>query len=128
MWWVLLNVWAIVANLLLVIVTLTIFSGLETRFEILVIAILGLIYTALRGAGLTAGKTNAGFFILLNKDLNYIRQRLRDDVSEREQEVRKAEADLTRFMVAYGIEGFGLLIVSLICAYHLLTALWQSSP
>jgi hypothetical protein len=128
-------VWRVVSNLIQLLVVLYIFSKLNERFEVIVIAVLGLIYTALRSMGWGLFMAFTGMERLLDREFLLLRRLLNDqtlqDDDERDlilTEDWKAVAALKtklmeRAMFKSYIDALFVGVIWIICLYQLFTYL-----
>ena len=123
MWTGLGYAWRVVSNLLQVLIVLYIFSRLDVRFEIIVVAILGLIYVTIRTISLNTAYLLTNIVVFAEKDFVFIRKNLGDDVSAREKEDSVAENKLPQMMFRVAIDGVGLSLIGIVCLYQLFNAL-----
>jgi hypothetical protein len=128
-------VWRVASNLIQLLVVLFIFSKLNVRFEVIVIAVLGLIYTALRtmGFGLFLAFTNLER--LLDREFLQLRSLLSDqtlqDDDERDlvltEDWKAVSAEKAKLMdraiyKSY-IDALFVMVIWIICLYQLFTNL-----
>jgi hypothetical protein len=106
-----------------IVFVLYIFSRLNDRFEIIVVAILGMIYVTIVSINLNAASMMASLVIIFEKDIIFIRKKLGDDVSERLKETREAESKMLHAWLKVAISGFSYFLIGLICLYQLFSVL-----
>jgi hypothetical protein len=109
--------------LLKVLIVLYVFSRLNVRFEIIVVAILGLIYVAVLHVGAGLELILAKFLVGWEKDFIFIRKHIGDDIREREMEFRGIEKKLKGWFAPWMIEGVTNLAITGICLFELFTTL-----
>jgi hypothetical protein len=119
--------WRFLSAVLQVLFVLYVFSRLDVRFEIIVVAILGLIYASIRGLDAALAPVLANIIVRWEKDFIAIRKHIGDDDGgERETEVPVPAAERALRRVTFtstAIELITLWLITLICLYELFTAL-----
>jgi|SRR6516225_215770 len=117
MWAFLKFAWRVISNLLQILIVLYVFSRLSVRFEIIVVAILGLIYATIRSIAFGIWYMLINIVVGANNDFIFIRKHIGDDVTEREEEARIGHSKATQTFYKNAIDGVTLSIISLICLY-----------
>jgi hypothetical protein len=123
MWAVFKFAWRVISNLLQILIVLYVFSRLSARFEIIIVAILGLIYVTIRGVAFGIWYMLVNIAYGANNDFIFIRKHIGDDVTEREEEAKTAHGQATQTFYKNAIDGVALSIISLICLYQLFVVL-----
>ena len=122
-------IWTVVINLIAVAVALAIFSNLYSKFEIIVIALLGLIYISIQGFVMMYGKTTAELVFGLDGEFRRIRSMLRSDINDGEiekkelEEVEAAKKKVSHAAVKMYINIFFMVVVYIIILWNLFGAL-----
>lgn len=116
-------IWRVLNNLVLIVLVWAILGTLHTRLEVLLVSILGLIYTAVRGVGLGQGYSLMLLGTGLDAEFRRIRFLLKAPPEQYEKEALvEMERKQSHAMAFLFINSVGLTIVSLLCLYFLLTA------
>jgi hypothetical protein len=115
--------WHVISNVLQILIVLYVFSRLQVRFEVIVVAILGLIYVTIQGIGFGIRLMMGMLTINVQKDLIFIRKKMGDNVSAREKEASATESKMTSMPFTLLIDGVGFSLIFLICLYQLFNAL-----
>jgi hypothetical protein len=116
-------VWRIVSNVIQLLVVLYVFSKLKGGFDVIVIAVLGLIYTTLRTMGWALGMTFAKLGQGLSDEFIRLRRLLGDQTEEAEVELSEHVKLLRRQLAKSYIDLVFVAIISLYCIYQLLNIL-----
>ncbi len=117
--------WTIAVNCFYLFIILAVFDKLDHRPEAVVVAILGLIYVAVRTTGMGLGWAHGHTLFHLNKQLLRIRSRLNDPPTEVEiEDMKKYEKIEREGMPKLIINGLFLSITSLACLWFLWIELW----
>jgi hypothetical protein len=117
-------VWRVAVNVVELFVVLYIFYHLNARFEIIVIAVLGLIYTTIRTVAwaLFHGLNNLGRN--LGREFLYLQSLLGDQtVEERAREASEQAKRADRVIMKTYIDGFFISAIWIVCFYQLLANL-----
>jgi hypothetical protein len=93
--------WHVISNVLQILIVLYVFSRLQVRFEVIVVAILGLIYVTIQGIGFGIRLMMGMLTINVQKDLIFIRKKMGDNVSAREKEASATESKMTSIVHAF---------------------------
>jgi hypothetical protein len=113
--------WAIAAGLLPLVIVLYVFSHLEHRFEIIVVAILGASYATIGINNAINGYAMVVLGALAEREFTLIRKRLGDDeVSGRKKEFF-SNMEGNEYAVGWLLTSSFLIL--LVCLYHLFHAL-----
>lgn len=123
MWAVLKYAWRVILSVLQILIVLYVFSRLSVRFEIIVVAILGLIYVTVRSVAFGMWYMLVNIAVGANNDFIFIRKHIGDDVTAREEEAAMGHGKATQNFYKFVIDGIALSLISFICLYHLFVAL-----
>jgi hypothetical protein len=115
--------WLILVNLFILAIVLYIFSRLDTRSDIIIVSILGQIYTAIRGYAFLQGQAIIRLFLSSEKEFRKIKTLLGDH-DEYEEESRAEIETMLNKDIAKGWGNIAFLaIIDIICIFELLTNL-----
>jgi hypothetical protein len=114
--------WRILTNVVEVAVVLFAFSRLHDDFQIIVMAVLGTIYVAVRGVGLGLTVCYAKLQATLDEEFPRLRHILNDSQLNHSHDIaRRGEGKTrthSRIVVHSVINSYGMVAVSLICMYE----------
>lgn len=119
-WHFLTYTWRVAINLVEIVIVLYIFSRLHSRFEFIVVSILGLIYCSLRTMGGALGLAIAQMSTSLDRELTRIRMLLGQDEEYHLEEFAEAETNSNRQAVKIWINLSFVSIIGIICLFNLL--------
>lgn len=112
--------WTIAVNCFYLFIILAVFDKLHHRPEVVIVAILGLIYVLIRGLGIGLSIYISVSMLQFNKQLQHIRLLLNDPSADAEaEELREAEERENKRWPKLYINMFFLSITSLICLFVL---------
>jgi hypothetical protein len=114
--------WRVIVSALQIVAALYIFSHLEGQFEIVVVALLGVIYVSVLYVFLMSAGWRA-VILDLEKDIIRIRERLGDDVTECRKMLDVEQSQLGHTMNRNFIGLSCLFLILAICLYNLFSVL-----
>jgi hypothetical protein len=117
-------VWRIATNVIQLLIVLYVFYYLNERFEIIVIAVLGLIYTVIRSIAWGLLITFNNLAQQLEREFLNLQRLLGDhSAEERATEAREQAKLVDRAIMKTYIDGFFISVTWIVCLYELLANL-----
>ena len=112
--------WNIFINIFIIFVILNIYSNITTPFEKIVVSLLILIYISLQTFSMVQGKINAEKIFFLYDQFKNIRNLLKEEIEEdEEQEIKQAKDKIKKVTVKIYINAFFLTIIYFIAIINI---------